>query len=73
MYATRSSESVLDRIPRPRSRCRSGVRQNAPQLVARSQCWQDLSAPFFGANRPGSTVSQGPAVQPRPRRVHQSL
>ena len=27
--------------------------------MARSQCWQDLSAPFFGANRPGSTVSQG--------------
>jgi len=25
----------------------------------RSQFYQDLSAPFFGANRPGSTVSQG--------------
>jgi hypothetical protein len=28
-------EPVLDRIPAPRSRCRSGVRQNAPQLEAR--------------------------------------
>jgi non-heme chloroperoxidase len=25
----------------------------------RSQFYQDLSAPFYGANRPGSTVSQG--------------
>jgi non-heme chloroperoxidase len=25
----------------------------------RSQCYQDLSKPFFGANRPGSQVSQG--------------
>ena len=25
----------------------------------RSQYYQDLSAPFYGANRPGSTVSQG--------------
>lgn len=24
-----------------------------------SQYWRDLSAPFYGANRPGSTVSQG--------------
>ena len=24
-----------------------------------SQYWKDLSAPFYGANRPGSTVSQG--------------
>jgi len=30
------------------------------QLTAdRSQFYEDLSAPFFGANRPGSTVSQG--------------
>src|ERR1700681_4331690 len=25
----------------------------------RSQFWKDLSLPFYGANRPGSTVSQG--------------
>jgi non-heme chloroperoxidase len=25
----------------------------------RSQYWKDLSAPFYGANRPGSTVTQG--------------
>jgi non-heme chloroperoxidase len=25
----------------------------------RSQYWKDLSGPFFGANRPGATVSQG--------------
>jgi non-heme chloroperoxidase len=25
----------------------------------RSQFYRDLSAPFYGANRPGSTVSQG--------------
>jgi len=25
----------------------------------RSQFYKDLSAPFYGANRPGSTVSQG--------------
>jgi len=25
----------------------------------RSQYWKDLSGPFYGANRPGSTVSQG--------------
>jgi len=25
----------------------------------RSQFWKDLSAPFYGANRPGATVSQG--------------
>jgi non-heme chloroperoxidase len=30
------------------------------QLLAdRSQFYEDLSAPFYGANRPGSTVSQG--------------
>jgi non-heme chloroperoxidase len=28
-------------------------------LADRSQFYQDLSAPFYGANRPGSTVSQG--------------
>jgi non-heme chloroperoxidase len=28
-------------------------------LKDRSQFYQDLSAPFYGANRPGSTVSQG--------------
>jgi non-heme chloroperoxidase len=28
-------------------------------LADRSQFYQDLSAPFFGANRPGSTISQG--------------
>jgi non-heme chloroperoxidase len=32
---------------------RKGVATN------RSQYYKDLSAPFFGANRPGSTVSQG--------------
>jgi non-heme chloroperoxidase len=32
---------------------REGVKKD------RSQFYQDLSAPFFGANRPGSTVSQG--------------
>ncbi|SDS06050.1 alpha/beta fold hydrolase [Actinopolymorpha singaporensis] len=32
---------------------RAGVATN------RSQYWKDLSAPFYGANRPGSTVSQG--------------
>ena len=32
---------------------REGVRTD------RSQFYQDLSAPFYGANRPGSTVSQG--------------
>jgi non-heme chloroperoxidase len=28
-------------------------------ITDRSQYYQDLSAPFYGANRPGSTVSQG--------------
>jgi non-heme chloroperoxidase len=32
---------------------RAGVRKD------RSQFWKDLSAPFYGANRPGATVSQG--------------
>ena len=32
---------------------RSGVSSD------RSQFWKDLSIPFYGANRPGSTVSQG--------------
>ena len=28
-------------------------------LADSSQYWKDLSAPFYGANRPGSKVSQG--------------
>jgi non-heme chloroperoxidase len=28
-------------------------------LTDRSQFWKDLSAPFYGANRPGAKVSQG--------------
>jgi non-heme chloroperoxidase len=28
-------------------------------LADRSQLWKDLSAPFYGANRPGAKVSQG--------------
>ena len=31
----------------------------AKVLADRSQLFRDLSAPFFGANRPGATVSQG--------------
>jgi non-heme chloroperoxidase len=31
----------------------------ASVLADRSQFFKDLSAPFYGANRPGSTVSQG--------------
>jgi non-heme chloroperoxidase len=31
----------------------------AAVLADRSQFWKDLSAPFYGANRPGSKVSQG--------------
>ncbi|HEY1423914.1 MAG TPA: alpha/beta hydrolase, partial [Candidatus Acidoferrum sp.] len=31
----------------------------ASVLRDRSQFWKDLSAPFYGANRPGSNVSQG--------------
>jgi non-heme chloroperoxidase len=31
----------------------------ASVLADRSQYWKDLSAPFYGANRPGSKVSQG--------------
>lgn len=38
---------------RPRRRLRAGLSAD------RSQFYKDLSAPFFGANRPGSTVSQG--------------
>jgi non-heme chloroperoxidase len=34
-----------------------GIRQGV--LTDRSQFYKDLSAPFYGANRPGSTVSQG--------------
>jgi non-heme chloroperoxidase len=34
-----------------------GIRQNV--LKDRSQFWKDLSEPFFGANRAGSSVSQG--------------
>ena len=34
-----------------------GIR--AGSLADRSQYYQDLSAPFFGANRPGAKVSQG--------------
>jgi non-heme chloroperoxidase len=33
------------------------IRQNV--LKDRSQFWKDLANPFFGANRPGATVSQG--------------
>ena len=33
------------------------IRQNV--LKDRSQFWKDLADPFFGANRKGSTVSQG--------------
>ena len=31
----------------------------AAVLADRSQYWKDLSAPFYGANRPGAKVSQG--------------
>jgi non-heme chloroperoxidase len=31
----------------------------AAVLADRSQFWKDLSAPFYGANRPGAKVSQG--------------
>ncbi|MBZ5644319.1 MAG: alpha/beta hydrolase [Acidobacteriia bacterium] len=31
----------------------------AAVLADRSQFWKDLSAPFYGANRPGAVVSQG--------------
>lgn len=31
----------------------------ASVLADRSQYWRDLSAPFYGANRPGAKVSQG--------------
>ena len=31
----------------------------ASVLADRSQFWKDLSAPFYGANRPGAKVSQG--------------
>ena len=34
-----------------------GIRANV--LADRSQFFQDLSAPFYGANRPGAKVSQG--------------
>ncbi len=34
-----------------------GIR--AALLAGRSQFWQDLTAPFFGANRPGNTVTKG--------------
>ncbi|WP_433129121.1 hypothetical protein ACQPWW_03630 [Micromonospora sp. CA-240977] len=34
-----------------------GIR--AGVLAGRSQFFQDLSEPFFGTNRPGSTISQG--------------
>ena len=34
-----------------------GIRANV--LADRSQFWKDLSAPFYGANRPGAQVSQG--------------
>jgi len=33
--------------------------QRAAVRADRSQFFKDLSAPFYGANRPGSTVSQG--------------
>ena len=33
--------------------------QRAALLADRSQFYKDISAPFYGANRPGSTVSQG--------------
>jgi len=33
--------------------------QRAAVLADRSQFWKDLSAPFYGANRPGAKVSQG--------------
>ncbi len=34
-------------------------RLRASALAARSQFFKDLTAPFYGANRPGATVSQG--------------
>jgi len=34
-----------------------GIR--AAVLADRSQCFRDLAEPFYGANRPGATVSQG--------------
>ncbi|MGD0842649.1 MAG: alpha/beta hydrolase [Candidatus Acidiferrales bacterium] len=33
--------------------------QRAAVLADRSQFWKDLSAPFYGANKPGAKVSQG--------------
>jgi len=33
--------------------------QRKAVLSDRSQFWKDLSAPFYGANRPGAKVSQG--------------
>jgi len=33
--------------------------QRTALLADRSQFYQEISAPFYGANRPGSTVSQG--------------
>lgn len=35
------------------------LRLRAGLTADRSQFYKDLSAPFYGANRPGSTVSQG--------------
>jgi len=35
------------------------LRLRADLTADRSQFYKDLSAPFYGANRPGSTVSQG--------------
>ena len=34
----------------------------AAVLADRSQFWKDLSEPFYGANRPGSTCRRGPVT-----------
>ena len=48
-----------DRRPTRRAADR-GLRRHPRRLSAdRSQFYKDLSAPFYGANRPGSKVSQG--------------
>ena len=45
----------------PRRPADRGVRSASapPSLADRSQFFKDLSAPFYGANRPGAKVSQG--------------
>ena len=55
-----AAADAQDRRPIPAAcRSRSSTASAPASLADRSQFFKDLSAPFYGANRPGAKVSQG--------------